>query len=264
MRTSQDNHYESVSQDGGETWDEPRPSRFYGTITMPTLGRLRDGRILLLWNNTTPLPEVARDERDDALHPGVLEGYREDVFTNRDVIHAAISADEGKTWQGFRELYLDPRRAASDYGDTGGSDRGLHQSQFVEVEGGAVLASVGQHWLHRSLLRFHPDWLLAKRRTSSFENGLEDWCVHMYVAGIRGHCASNRESGAGTDSRRRSFQTPGASDSQAEKPAASERESGRRMELPGHAVGYLYGADHVYARGAGRKDEPAGSLGESV
>ena len=198
MRTSQDTHYESFSLDGGETWDEPRPSRFYATITMPTLGRLSDGRILLLWNNTTPLPEVARDEHDDsARRSGVLEGYQEDVFTNRDAIHAAISADEGRTWRGFRELYLDPRRAARDYGDTGGSDRGLHQNQFVQVEGGAVLASVGQHWLHRSLLLFHPDWLLEKRRANAFENGLEDWCVHMYIKGIRGHCAYNREPGAG-------------------------------------------------------------------
>lgn|GEM_PF-4394139 len=62
MRTSQDVLYESFSYDGGETWGAARPSRLYSTLTMRTLGRLKDGRILFLWNDTTPLPEVARDE----------------------------------------------------------------------------------------------------------------------------------------------------------------------------------------------------------
>ena len=197
MRTSQDNHYESFSENGGETWSEPRCSRFYGTITMPTLGRLKDGRILLIWNNTTPLPEVSRNEQEESPEQTrIREGYQEDVFTNRDTIHAAISSDEGRTWQGFRELYLDPRRGASDYGDTGGTDRGLHQNQFVEVDGGAVLVSAGQHWLHRSLLLFDPNWLLEKKRSNAFQNGLNDWCVHMYLRGARTHFALNRVQGA--------------------------------------------------------------------
>jgi hypothetical protein len=197
MRTSQDNLYESFSHDGGETWEPARPSRFYSTLTMPTLGRLRDGRILLLWNNTTPLPEVARDESHlFFVGSGVLDGTWEDVFTNRDAIHAAVSADEGKTWQGFRELYLNPRRNDGNYAETGGTDRSVHQSQFVELDDGSVLVSLGQHPLHRALVKFHPDWLLEKKRASSFQNALEDWSVHMYVAGIRGHCAFNRRAGA--------------------------------------------------------------------
>lgn len=43
MRTSQDFHYQAFSKDGGQTWGESEPSPFYGTITMPTLGRLADG-----------------------------------------------------------------------------------------------------------------------------------------------------------------------------------------------------------------------------
>ncbi|MCW5980444.1 MAG: exo-alpha-sialidase [Bryobacteraceae bacterium] len=197
MRTSQDNLYESISADGGQTWEAPRPSRFYSTLTMPTLGRLKDGRVLLLWNNTTPLPEVARDESHlFFVGSGVLDATWEDVFTNRDAIHAAISSDEGKTWRGFRELYLNPRRNDRNYAETGGTDRSVHQSQFVELDDGSVLVSLGQHSLHRALVRFHPDWLLEKARSDSFENGLEAWSVHMYVAGIRGHCAFNRRAGA--------------------------------------------------------------------
>jgi hypothetical protein len=196
-RTSQDNLYESFSKDGGETWSEARPSRFYSTLTMPTLGRLRDGRILLLWNNTTPLPEVARDESMKFfIGAGALDGTWEDVFTNRDALHAAISDDDGKTWRGFRELYLNPRRNDARYAETGGMDRSVHQSQIAENGDGSIVAAVGQHPLHRSLVLFHPDWLLERTRSSRFENGLEDWSVHMYVAGIRGHCAFNRRAGA--------------------------------------------------------------------
>jgi hypothetical protein len=127
---------------------------------------------------------------------GVIDGTWEDVFNNRDAIHAAVSADEGKTWSGFRELYLNPRRNDSNYAETGGMDRSVHQSQFVELDDGTVLVSLGQHRLHRSLIMFHPDWLLEKTRASRFENGIDDWSCHLFIAGIRGHCAFNRKPGA--------------------------------------------------------------------
>ena len=99
MRTSQDRHYQAFSEDGGETWSEATPSPFYGTITMPTLYRMSDGRLLFFWCNTTPLPERTG-----------TDGVWEDVFTNRDALHVAISTDDGRTWKGFRELLLNPER----------------------------------------------------------------------------------------------------------------------------------------------------------
>lgn len=196
-RTSQDNLYETFSEDGGETWSPMRPSRFYSTLTMPTLGRLADGRILLLWNNSTPLPEIERSEATRfVLGTDANDGVWEDVFTNRDVFHAAISDDDGQSWTGFRELLLNPRRYDADYALTGGVDRSLHQSQFVEVANGKVLISVGQHWLHRSLVVFDVGWLYEKARSSNFANGLDEWSTQKYVAGIRGHCAFNRKHGA--------------------------------------------------------------------
>jgi len=58
IRTSQDCHYEAFSEDSGESWTTPVPSRFYATITMPLLFRMNDGRLLIVWNNSTPLPEL--------------------------------------------------------------------------------------------------------------------------------------------------------------------------------------------------------------
>ena len=184
IRTSQDHHYQSFSTDGGLTWEEATPSPFYGTITMPTIGRLEDGRLLFLWSNTTPLPEV-----------GNTDGVWDDVFTNRNAIHAAISSDDGKTWQGFREIYLDPRRDAADFGTSPGIDKSVHQSQFVEVEPGRVLVSLGQHPLHRAMVMFDVDWLYEKERFSDFSNGLNDWSVFSYYKGIVGHCGYNRTPG---------------------------------------------------------------------
>ena len=193
IRTSLDYHYQSFSADGGATWSPAEPSPFYGTITNPTIGRLQDGRLLFLWNNTLPLPEFVKNEfTAPFIQQSAADGNGEDVFTNRDALHAAISDDEGKTWRGFREVLLNSNRNDSRYGETGGMDRSVHQPQFVQVDAGRVLVSTGQHWLHRSLFLFDPDWLLETKRSSDFSNGLDDWSVHGYLKGIRGHCALNR------------------------------------------------------------------------
>lgn len=188
IRTSQDHHYQSFSEDGGVTWDKATPSPFYGTITMPTIGRLQDGRILFLWSNTTPLPEVNK-----------TTGVWDDVFTNRNAIHAAISSDEGRTWQGFRELYLDPRRNAANFATTPGIDKSVHQSQFVEMDPGELLVSLGQHPLHRVMVRFHAGWLYEKERYCDFSDGLAQWSVFSYYKGIAGHCGYNRTAGCHLD-----------------------------------------------------------------
>lgn len=193
IRTSLDYHYQSFSADGGATWSQPERSRFFGTLTSPRIDRLKDGRLLFIWNNTTSLPEFPKNEfTTPFIQESAQNGLGEDAFTNRDAVHAAISDDDGKTWRGFRELFLNARRNDSNYGETGGLDRSVHQPQFVEVENGRVVLSVGQHWLHRSLLVFDPDWLLETKRLGDFSNGLDDWSVHGYKKGIRGHCSFNR------------------------------------------------------------------------
>ena len=192
FRTSTDNHFQSFSSDGGVTWDDPTQSPFFATCTTPTIGRLADGRLLFLWNNTTPFPEFPKNEFTLPYLGSANDGNGEDMFNNRDAVHAAISDDDGKTWRGFRELYLNPHRNDHNYGDTWGIDRSVHQSQFVEVGHGRILVSVGQHWLHRSLLLFDPAWLYETERRSDFSNGLTDWSVQGYSAGIHGHCALDR------------------------------------------------------------------------
>lgn len=189
IRNAQDNLYESFSENSGESWSTPVPSRFYGTITMPTIQKLKDKRLLLLWNNTTPLPEVE--------HNG---GYWEDVFTNRDALHAAISDDDGKTWKGFREIYLNPLRndslMATRFGKMGSNDRSVQQTEFVELDNDKVLIALGQHPKIRKLLVLDLNWLYEKERPDNFSDGLTNWSYHKYIKGIKGHCAYNRKPGA--------------------------------------------------------------------
>ncbi|EIP98990.1 BNR/Asp-box repeat protein [Opitutaceae bacterium TAV1] len=205
IRTAHDRYWESFSDDAGDTWTPPAPSRFYGTITTPLLFRLSNGRLLCFFNNTTPLPEP-----DHALQPGlgqdVIDGIWEDVFTNRDAIHAALSDDDGKTWRGFRELHLNDRRNDIDFrsrgGNDGSRDKSVHQSQAIELPYGKVLLAFGQHPESARLLLFDPDWLLETDRRDDFTLGLVDWSIHSYlksragsVHGYAGHCSANRRPG---------------------------------------------------------------------
>ena len=182
MRTAQDRHYQSFSTDGGETWSEATPSPFYGTITMPTFHRLQDGRLLFFWCNTTPLPELP-----------TATGVWDDVFTNRDAVHVAISEDDGQTWKGMRELLLNPERNKPVFGNTrSGEDKSVHQVQALEVKPGKVLVSVGQHRECRKLMLFDVNWLYQPTRSCDFSNGLADWSAFQYYKGIVGHCCYNR------------------------------------------------------------------------
>ncbi len=206
IRTSQDCHNESFSNDAGETWSAPAPSRFYATITMPLLFRMKDGRLLAVWNNTTPLPELDH-ERQPGLNKSEKEGSSEDFFTNRDALHAAVSSDDGVTWRGFRELWLNERRNDGDFRSSDGNgdslDKSIHQSQALELPECKILLAFGQHPLCRRMIIFDPNWLLATNRVETFAQGLGGWSVQQYLKslagnfrGVSGHCAYNRRPGA--------------------------------------------------------------------
>ncbi|MDD3154651.1 MAG: sialidase family protein [Victivallaceae bacterium] len=205
LRTSVDFHYQCFSDDHGDTWSEPEPSPFYSVATMPNLLTLSDGRLLAIWNNTTPLPEL-----DHALQPDLDEdgrnGVWEDVFTNRDALHAAISEDSGRSWYGFRELVLNGIRNASDYRTRGGHyvmfDRSVHQNQAIELPDNKVLVGYGQHSECWGFLVFDLGWLAERSRADNFNEGLAEWSIHQFVkshsGGFQGggHCSWNRRPGA--------------------------------------------------------------------
>lgn len=202
-RTATDYHYVCYSSDGGDSWTDPLPSTFHGTGTMPLLKKLSDGRMLFLWCNTRPLPELPE-----------ADGIWEDVFTNRDANHAAISEDDGKSWIGFREMALNPLRCNSDFRSIGGPedgrDKSVHQFEALELPLGKILVVYGQHEICRRMIIFDIKWLYEKGRIENFLHGLDRLSTHLYVKSILGgcrgkqhnpndyvgHCAYNRTHGA--------------------------------------------------------------------
>jgi len=80
MRTQMGGQYKSVSRDGGETWSDPAPTPLVGTAAPVSLSRVSTtGDILAIWNH----------------NPGA---------SKRNPLTAAISKDDGETWEHFRNI----------------------------------------------------------------------------------------------------------------------------------------------------------------
>ena len=80
MRTHMGGQYQSLSKDGGATWSEPVKTALVGTAAPVAISRIpTTGDLLAIWNH----------------NPGAKK---------RNPLTAAISKDEGKTWQQLRNL----------------------------------------------------------------------------------------------------------------------------------------------------------------
>ena len=80
--------WEAFSKDDGLTWSAAQHTRFVSNQSQMTVFRMKDGRLLLLWNNCGADPLLPVEWN----------------CAERTVIAAAISDDEGKTWKGYREI----------------------------------------------------------------------------------------------------------------------------------------------------------------
>ena len=80
MRTGLGSQFISLSNDGGETWTTPEPTALEGTAAPVHLSRVpTTGDILAIWNHNPGAP-------------------------SRNPFTAAISKDEGETWELFRNI----------------------------------------------------------------------------------------------------------------------------------------------------------------
>ncbi len=206
VRTSQNYHYMHKSTDGGLTWSAPVPSPFHATLTMPLLYRLSDGRVMLFHCNTQPMPEIDKEAVLPRLSDNEKRGIGEDVFTNRDANHLAITEDGGKTWRGERELFLNFIRNFADFRAIGGRDshdKSVHQAEMLELPYNKLLVCFGQNAISRKAVILDINWLYESARREDFREGLTTVSTQMYVksnlggfAGWSGHCAYNRTDGA--------------------------------------------------------------------
>jgi hypothetical protein len=121
--------------------------------------RLADGRIVVFWNNCEVAPKVGKDG----------------VYSGRDALHAAISDDDGKTWEGFREVYRDSTRNGS---PPKSGDRGTAYPHATVTADGHILLVSGQGAERRRRFLIDPDWLTEKKQTETFAHDADTW--HLF------------------------------------------------------------------------------------
>ena len=142
IRTNKGFLYESYSHDAGSSWSEPRPSPFISSDSPAAFLRLRDGRLVLFLN--------MNQRWDDP------NSY---AFGGREVLHAAISNDNGKTWKGFREVLN--VYCAGDAQAKG--DRGTAYPSATETSEGEIILVSGQGE-SRSIVMVDPNWLESENQ----------------------------------------------------------------------------------------------------
>ncbi|WP_395736598.1 sialidase family protein [Prosthecobacter sp.] len=162
MRTQAGCLYESFSKDGGSTWSVAAPSRFRTSTGPANLLRHRDGRLVLTWNNCELPPK----------HDGV------GVYGGRDALHIAISDDDGRTWQGFREIYLDHRRNDN---PAASGDRGTAYPLAAFDEQGRIIVLAGQGKGGRNPIVVDPAWITETAAESDFSDGLAQWSTYQHI-----------------------------------------------------------------------------------
>ena len=85
MRTGLGGQYQSFSNDGGATWSNPEPSQLAGTAAPVSISRIpTNGYLLAIWNHNPDTVDVKN--------------------RNRNPLTAAVSRNEGQTWENFRNI----------------------------------------------------------------------------------------------------------------------------------------------------------------
>lgn len=161
MRTAAGFLYESFSADRGTTWSAARASRFNTSTGPANLMRHRNGWLVLCWNNCELPPR----------HEG------QGVYGGRDALHIAVSADEGRTWRGFREIYLDPRRNDN---PAKSGDRGTAYPLGAYTADGKIVVLAGQGAGGRNPILINPEWIVATNASTDFSDGLKQWSTYLH------------------------------------------------------------------------------------
>jgi len=161
LRTQAGFLYESWSDDNGTKWREAIPSRFNTSTGPPNIMRHKNGWLVVCWNNCEMPPR----------HQGV------GVYGGRDALHIAISSDEGKTWRGFREIYLDHRRHDN---PARAGDRGTAYPLGAYTSDGMLVVLAGQGEGGRNPILIDPQWIVETKAATDFSDGLKQWSVYTH------------------------------------------------------------------------------------
>lgn len=153
--------YESFSSDAGTTWTPARASRFNTSTGPPNIMRHRNGWLVMCWNNCEMPPRA--------------DG--QGVYGGRDALHMAVSDDEGKTWRGFREIYLDHRRNEN---PAKSGDRGTAYPLGAYTSDGRIVVLAGQGTGGRNPILIDPAWITETNAVTDFSDGLQQWSTYTH------------------------------------------------------------------------------------
>lgn len=169
IRTQMGRFYESYSADEGETWSAAVPTSLIASDSPPGLVRLLDGRIVMILNRNLRFPYA---------------------YGGRQMLHAAISDDDGRTWHGYREVVRDPLRGQPP--PPGGDFGPAYPYPSVTMDGKVLFGLAcatgtrgGQPvnppgfvpTQKRDLTLLDPAWLTETTQRTNFSDGLDDWSV---------------------------------------------------------------------------------------
>ncbi len=154
MRNKNGHLWESFSEDEGVTWSEALPSMFISSDSPAATARLADGRLIIFFNSCQ--------------HWNNLRAY---ASGGREVLHAAISHDDGKTWQGFREVLRQPMSGQN------AGDRGSAYPAAIATKDGHVLLVTGQGFA-KSIILIDPEWLEETSAQDDFSDELAQWTYY--------------------------------------------------------------------------------------
>ena len=98
IRTNADSQFMSWSNDRGETWSAPQPSWLRSPLSPASIKRLPTGDLLAVWNDHESRPAMRTHHADKHKWSN---GWRSPLA-------AAISRDDGQTWQGAKMIEDDP------------------------------------------------------------------------------------------------------------------------------------------------------------
>jgi hypothetical protein len=143
MRSQDGFQWETFSTDDGLTWSPAGHTRFVSNQSQMTVFRMKDGRLLLLWNNCGADPLLPVEWN----------------CAERTVVAAAISDDEGKTWNGYREIARAVKPGIE-----------ICNPYVVEMPNGRLLVYVGG-----VLLSIAPDFITRTEFTEVFDRGVRRW-----------------------------------------------------------------------------------------
>lgn len=172
IRTQAGYLFESYSRDGGETWSPAQRTIFRASNAPAGVLRLKDGRLVLIWNNE------------------IGEPFMHGISYSRLSLVMAIQDENG--WHGYREV-------APPFGPE--DKAAAHYPFLVELSDGDILVGYGD-WGRASrprkrkdecttlwngdtrFLRVDPQWLLETEAREDFSQGIKNLQT-METAGVQ-------------------------------------------------------------------------------